>query len=549
MEMKGMYVILRMLQFVKPLIFPMIFAVILGVLGFICAIGIPVIAIMGVMQVLGMVPHFNLSAILFILLGLAIMRGVLHYGEQACNHYIAFKLLANIRDCVYTKLRQLAPAKLDAKDKGDLISLITNDIELLEVFYAHTISPVMIAFFTSLILLIFFYHIHPLASLIAFLAYMTMAIIIPFYVSNKGKVLGQRTRDEIGNMSSFLLESFRGIPTILQYQMGHERMESLLHKHDSVENMQISMKKIEAIQITISQLLISVSAIIMFITMFMLYKDGTIRFYHVLLSTVLMLSSFGPVLALSNLANNLLLTLSSGRRVISLLDEKESICEVSYKPKSEFGDIQFSQVSFQYDDEKILEDLNVSLKAHDITGIVGKSGSGKSTLLKLIIRFYDPQHGNITIDKNNLIDINTIDMRHMFAYVTQETVLFHDSIFNNIKIANLDATKEELYEACKKANIHDFIMSLPQGYNTTVKELGSSLSGGERQRIAIARAFLSHASCILLDEPTSNLDVLNEAIILKSLQQTQQTIVLVTHRKSTMKVVNHMIEINKGRIS
>ena len=269
--MNNVQLIWKMLKLVKPLTLPMLGAVLLGVLGFLCAIGIPVIAVMAILQTTGMYAHFPLSWVLGILLCLAILRGVLHYGEQALNHYIAFKLLAIIRDHVYTALRRLAPAKLDGKDKGNLISIITNDIELLEVFYAHTISPVLIAFFTSLILLKFFAHIHIFAMMIALIAYLMMAIVIPFYVNHKGQEIGQKNRDAIGNMSSFLLESYRGLSTLLQYHAGNKRLEQMNERSDCIEDMQGQMKNIEATQIVSSQLLISISSFVMFIVMYIYF--------------------------------------------------------------------------------------------------------------------------------------------------------------------------------------------------------------------------------------------------------------------------------------
>lgn len=551
MVVSNIQVILKMLKLVKPLTLPMLLAIFLGVLGFLCAIGIPVISVMAILQISGMYPHFPLEYLLVILLSMAILRGVLHYGEQAANHYIAFKLLAIIRDRVYTALRRLAPAKLDGQDKGNLISLITNDVELLEVFYAHTISPVVIAFFTSLILLKFFAHLHPIAMLIALVAYITMAIVIPFYVHHQGHDIGQKNRDEIGNMSSFLLESYRGLSTLFQYHAGQKRLEDMMKKSDDIEQLQGRMKKIEAKQTVVSQLLISFSAMVMFVVMFMLYSQGEISVYRVIMAVVLMLSSFGPVMALSNLANNLLSTLSSGRRVMSLLEEEALIPEVTQQPETLFDTIHVDHVSFDYDSQdEIIHDLTTDFQKGQVTGIIGKSGSGKSTLLKLLMRFYDPVDGVIRIGEKELQMINTFDMRHMFAYVTQETVLFHDSIENNLRIARLDASLEDIQKACQKASIHDWIMSLPDGYATKVSELGSSLSGGERQRLGLARAFLSQAECILLDEPTSNLDVLNEAIILKALQnEKERTIILVSHRESTMKIAQKVMTMDQGRMS
>lgn len=549
-ELNNFQVVWRMMKLVKPLILPMCLAIIMGVVGFLCAIGIPVLSAMALFQLVGMYPHLPLSSLLIILLVMALLRGVFHYIEQAANHYIAFKLLAIIRDHVYTALRRLAPAKLDGKDKGNLISLITNDIELLEVFYAHTISPVFIAMITSLILLKFFAHMHILAMFIALIAYLIMAIVIPFYVNHKGKEIGQKNRDEIGNMSTYILESLSGLSTLLQYDIGSLRKQRMLEKNDELETLQRQMKDVESVQVVMSQLLISLFSIIMFITMFILQQQGIVGVFDTIMATILMLSSFGPVMALSHLANNLLSTLSSGRRVIAILDEKELIKDVVDQPTISFDDIEIEDLNFAYEDEIILKNLNLTLTKNQITGIVGKSGSGKSTLLKLIMRFYDPTSGQISIHDCDLKKINTANMRAMFAYVTQETILFHDTILNNIKIAKLDATNDEIYQACQKASIHDFIMSLPAGYQTQLSELGASLSGGERQRIALARAFLSDAPCILLDEPTSHLDVLNEAIILKSLQQQKdKTMILVTHRESTMRIAQQMIHMNQGRAS
>lgn len=549
-ELNNFQVVWRMIKLVKPLVLPMCLAIIMGVVGFLCAIGIPVLSAMALFQLIGMYPHLPLSSLLIILLVMALLRGVFHYIEQAANHYIAFKLLAIIRDHVYTALRRLAPAKLDGKDKGNLISLITNDIELLEVFYAHTISPVFIAMITSLILLKFFAHMHILAMFIALIAYLIMAIVIPFYVNHKGKEIGQKNRDEIGNMSTYILESLSGLSTLLQYDIGSLRKQRMLEKNDELETLQRQMKDVESVQVVISQLLISLFSIIMFITMFLLQQQGIVSVFDTIMATILMLSSFGPVMALSHLANNLLSTLSSGRRVIAILDEKELIKDVVDQPTISFDDIEIDDLNFAYEDEIILKNLNLTLTKNQITGIVGKSGSGKSTLLKLIMRFYDPTSGQISIHDCDLKKINTANMRAMFAYVTQETVLFHDTILNNIKIAKLDATDDEIYQACQKASIHDFIMSLPAGYQTQLSELGASLSGGERQRIALARAFLSDAPCILLDEPTSHLDALNEAIILKSLQQQKdKTMILVTHRESTMRIAQQMIHMNQGRAS
>lgn len=281
-----------------------------------------------------------------------------------------------------------------------------------------------------------------------------------------------------------------------------------------------------------------------------LYLLNEISFTSALMGSVLLLSSFGPVMALSNLSNNLLITMASARRVLHLLDEQEQVEEINGKQKVAFGDMCLQEVSFAYADEMILQDFHAVFEKGKITGILGKSGSGKSTLLKLLMRFWSVTQGQIHVNDTAIKDINTKDLRQMQGYVTQDTVLFHDSILNNIRIAKLNASIDEVEAACKKANIHDFIMSLPKDYATPVAELGESLSQGERQRIALARAFLHDAPCLLLDEPTSNLDALNEAAILSKLaEQRDKTIVLVSHRPSTLRFVDHLIQMKHTRSS
>lgn len=542
-------IMIRMMRLVKPLTLQMIGAITLGVLGFLCAIGIPVLSTMLLLSGVGMVEHLPVENMFMLLIGLAVFRGIFHYFEQQLNHFIAFKLLAIIRDHVYTALRRLAPAKLDGKDKGNLISLITNDIELLEVFYAHTISPIFIAIFTTLIVLIVFLHIHPISMIIAFVAYIFVSIVIPYYVDKLGRHIGKNYRGDVGNLSSFVLESLRGVTTLGQYHMYDLRLKQMISHNTLIEHSEKKMKDIESMQIVLSQLIISFSSIVMFIVMFILNQNEMTSLFSVIIASVLMLSSFGPVLAVSAVSNNLLSTLNSGRRVLELLDEEELVKDVIDGESIEFSTIEVKDISFKYDDEDILSDFSMTLKEGEITGIVGKSGSGKSTLLKLIMRFYDVDKGSITINNKSVKNINTRSLRNMFAYVTQDTVLFGDSIKNNIKVAKLNASDEEIIQACKDASIHEFIMSLPQGYDTPVGELGNTLSAGEKQRISIARAFLSDAKCILLDEPTSNLDVLNEAMILKSLKASDKTIVLVSHRESTMKIADKVYRIEQGRLS
>ena len=549
-ETSNIKIMLRMLALVKPLAGWMMLAVTLGVAGFLCAIFIPYMAAVVFGHVAIHAPDFPYGILFTVIIVIAILRGILHYGEQACNHYIAFKLLAILRDKVFKALRRLCPAKLDGKDSGNLISIITTDIELLEVFYAHTISPILIAVVTSAILLVQFYGIHPVFMIVALLAYVFCGIIIPYIISRKGKDTGKKTREQLGDLSNHTLESLRGMREILQYQIGEQRLADMKEKSHQVNENQKLLKEYEGDTQALVNLAVSGFTLVMLICGIWLYSQGSMEPISILLSTVLMISSFGPVIALSNLSNNLLTTLASARRVLAVLDEKEVVEEIIGNKNAVFGDIHVDQVNFAYDQEPILQDVGACFETGKIHGILGKSGSGKSTLLKLLMRFYDRESGALSINHQDVKGINTSDLRSMESFVAQDTVLFHDSIKNNIRIAKLNASEEEIVEACKKANLHEFIQSLPNGYDSEVSELGDSLSGGEKQRISLARAFLHDAPCILLDEPTSNLDALNEGMILKTLKaQKGKTILLVSHRPSTMRIADTLLSVENGRVS
>lgn len=540
----------RMSLLVKPLAPYMLLAVFFGVAGFLCAIYIPYFSALLISHVAIQAPDFPVKVFFILMIVFAVLRGILHYAEQACNHYIAFRLLAILRDKVFTVLRRLAPAKLEGRDKGNLIYLITSDIEALEVFYAHTISPILIAIITCIILLIEFYKMHVMFFVIALCGYLFCGLILPWIITKLGKQQGKQSREGFGELSSYTLETLRGLQDILQYRIGEERLHKMQEKSEELHDVQKRLKLHEGNTTMAANIIVTSFTFLMLLCGSYLYMQGAISFTSVIMSTVLMVSSFGPVLALANLSNNLLITMASARRVLSLLDEEEIVKEITEKEHSVAGDIKINNLTFAYDEEEILKDINAHFKRGNIIGIHGKSGSGKSTLLKLIMRFWNAPSNSILINDRSVDDINTKDLRDMQSFVTQETVLFHDSIFNNLIIAKLDASVDEVENACKKAGIHDFIMSLPQGYATKVAELGDSLSGGEKQRIAIARAFLHDSPCILLDEPTSNLDALNEAIILKSLrEQKDKTILLVSHRPGTMRIADNVLTINSGRVS
>lgn len=546
---KGIVIMAQLIGLIKPLIPIMALAIILGVLGYLCAIFLTIFAGMSLVQILA---GETIRAVFpDILVGIAVSRGILHYGEQYCNHYIAFKLLAIIRNKVFAALRKLCPAKLEGKDKGNLISIITSDIELLEVFYAHTISPIVIGILTSIIMVIFIGRQNIVAGIIACCGYLVVGAVIPLWNGKRGAKEGMEFRDAFGELNSFILDSLRGLDETIQYNKGEERKERMESRSSELGKMQKALNRHEAEQRSATNLAILGFSIVMLFYMISAQMAGNASFEEMIIATIAMMGSFGPVVALSNLSNNLTQTLASGERVLSILEEEPQIIEVTDGMNVTFDGAKALNVDFAYEEEQILKDYSINLPKGKIVGIHGASGSGKSTLLKLLMRFWDVNSGEIQISGENVKEINTVNLRDMESYVTQETYLFHDSIANNIGIAKPGATREEIMEAAKKASIHDFIMTLPKGYDTEVGELGDTLSGGEKQRIGIARAFLHDAPLLLLDEPTSNLDSLNEGIILKSLKETckEKTVVLVSHRKSTMTLADTVYEMENGRIS
>ena len=548
MKKNSVSILFRLIGLVKPLLVYMILAIVLGVLGFICANFLTVLATAGLLKI---IQKDAVSQIILILLIFAFIRGFLRYGEQTCNHYIAFKLLALIRDHVFAALRKLAPAKLEGKDKGNLISIITSDIELLEVFYAHTISPVMIALLMSIIMMFFFGIFHPLLALYALMAYALVGIVIPLWTHYRYGSLGSQVRHESGSLSSFVLENLRGQKEIIQYDAFEDKLSQLKMRSEKLSDIEKKMKKVQAGNTSLS------SSAIILLSIGMIALSGIFVFENLLTAeqaiivSVAMFSSFSPYLALANLSSTIQPTIAAASRVLEILDEKPQIVENETGEVIDGKEINVHQVSFSYDQDQILKDVNLHISENEVIGIVGKSGSGKSTLLKLLMRFWDSGSGEITIDQKAIAQIETRSLRDHESYMTQKTHLFHDSILNNIKIAKLDATLEEVQEACKKASIHDFIMSLPKGYDTPVSECGDSLSGGEKQRIGLARAFLHDGAIMLLDEPTSNLDSLNEKIILKALmeQASSKIIILVSHRPSTISWCDRMISMENGRVS
>lgn len=546
MKRSGLNVMTQLIGLVRPMLGFMLLAIAMGLLGNLCATFITVFGGYAILNVLHPEWSMSLGWLFAAVLLFALVRGFLRYAEQSCNHFIAFKLLSLIRDKVFGALRRLCPAKLEGKDKGDLISVITSDIELLEVFYAHTISPICIAFLFCLMMVLFIGCIHTALGVLALSAYAVVGIVIPLVTSKRCGDDGIQFRSSAGKLSAFVLDSLRGLPETVQYGQGRKRLAEMDAQTDALSQTEAHMKR------TAGKNTAAVNTTILLFDLAMLFLSAhLVGFEGCLIATLAMMSSFGPVVSLAALGATLQNTFAAGNRVLDILDESPVAPDVTGKANVEFHGAAAENVSFSYGGEQILEDLSLNIPEGKVIGITGRSGSGKSTLLKLFMRFWPVMEGKVTASGKSVDEINTENLRDMESFVTQQTHLFHDSIRKNLCIAKLDATEEEIIAACKKASVHDFIMGLPKGYDTEVGELGDTLSGGERQRLGLARAFLHNAPFLLLDEPTSNLDSLNEAVILKALQTECQdkTVILVSHRKSTMGIADTVYSVERGRLS
>ena len=545
-------IVRRLIVLVKPMLPIMLAAISMGVAGHFCATFITIFGGFGLLTAAGMEsPVASVGTVFVCILVFALLRGVLRYAEQASNHFIAFKLLALIRDKVFGALRRLTPAKLEGRDRGDLISLITADIEQLEVFYAHTISPVCIAVICVIGMTCFTASCHILPALVLLAGYLLVGVALPIWSAKRGDQAAREYRQTLADTNSYVLESLRGLRDTLQYQNTDVRAEGITAHSEALGEKQKVMKYREGVTVGATNTLILLTVLAVLGVSVSLYQSGAMTEEGVLICTLAALSSFGPVVALANLGASLTQVFASADRVLDLLDEEPVTADVTDGSNTVFAGAEAKQVSFAYADEEVLHDLSLTIPEKKIVGITGRSGSGKSTFLRLLLRFWDVSCGSIRFGEEEIHRVNTAALRAQESLVTQETELFDDTIENNIKIAKHDATRAEVEAACKKAALDSFIRKLPKGYDTPVGELGGALSGGERQRIGVARAFLHDAPFLLLDEPTSNLDSLNEGVILKAVRDEcrEKTVLLVSHRKSTMAAADVSFSVESGRLS
>ena len=548
----GAVIMANLILLLGSLAYIMILAVINGSVGFICAMGVTLFGAIGVAKALGETIALSYGLIIGLAIGCGVLRGLLRYLEQYSNHYIAFRLLAVLRDKIFGALRTLCPAKLESKQKGSIIAMITSDIETLEVFYAHTISPICIAVIVSTCVLLFVGFVSSwYLALVALLGFITIGIIVPMISSSKLKASGVKYRAEFAGFNAYFLDSIKGIKDIVLNNAGKEREKEVNDRSDILLRETKAMKHDITKASAATELCVSLFIIATLSVGIALVAGDMLSIGRMVIGVVAVFGSFGPVIAISALPGNLTQTFASGDRVLNLLAEEPAVTPVQNGKRIEYNDLEVSDLSFSYDGEtEVLTDICMHAEKGEIIGIVGESGCGKSTFLKLLLRFWQKSHGKI---EYNGVDIDNLDGDSLLDNVTmvsQVTYLFDETIEENLRIAKPDATHEEIEAACKLASIHDFILTLPDGYKTKVGALGDNLSAGEKQRIGLARAFLRGSELILLDEPTSNVDSINEGIILKALkeQKNKKSIILVSHRESTMAIADRIYRVVGGKM-
>lgn len=551
-RMSGGRIMASLIALLGSLAYVMVFAVINGSLGFVCSMGVTVFGAVGVAKALGEQIALSYGVIIGMAVGLGVLRGGLRFVEQYCNHYIAFKLLAVLRDKIFSALRRLCPAKLESKQKGSIIAMLTSDIETLEVFYAHTVSPICIALTVSAAVMIFVGLVSSWwLALVAALGYIAVGIVAPLISSSAMKEAGVKYRACFSAFNAYFLDSIKGIKDIVLNNAGETRKRGVSERSDALSGYTRELKYKIANATAATEFTVSFMTLIAAGAAVALVAAGEISIGKAIIGVVAIFGSFGPVIAISALPGNLTQTFASGDRVLKLLNEKPVVENIENGENFVFEDLEVKDLSFSYEkDKEVLKDICLNAKRGEIVGIVGKSGCGKSTLLKLLLRFWSKDGGSISYCGKDIEEINSSSLTDNVTMVSQSTYLFDDTIEENLRVAKEDATEEELERACRRASVHDFIVSLPEGYETCAGALGDNLSAGEKQRIGLARAFLRGSGLILLDEPTSNVDSINEGMILRSLaeQKKDKAIILVSHRESTMAIADRVYRIENGRI-
>lgn len=547
----GVSIMARLILLLGRLSAVMVLAVLNGTVGFLCAMGVTLSGAAGIAKALGEPIPLTYSALAVLAVSCGVARGLLRYGEQYTNHYIAFRLLAVLRDKIFGALRQLCPAKLESRQKGAIIAMITADIETLEVFYAHTISPICIAVLVSGGVAAFVWWVAgPWLALTAVVGYLVIGILAPVISSGRLKPAGVRYRAAFSDFNAFFLDSIRGIRDIVLHNAGEVRRAEVRRRSGELLEETKKMKHETTRAAAGTELMVSLFLLLSLTVGILLVAQEQLSPGRMILSVTAVFGSFGPVLAISALPGNLTQTFAAGDRVLDLLAESPAVRPVENGVCLEpVQTLQVEDLCFGYDSERpILSGVSLHACRGEIVGIVGPSGCGKSTLLKLLLRFWQKDGGTIAYNGADIDTIDTGSLLDQVTMVSQTTYLFDETIEENLRIARPDATREEIETACRMASVHDLILTLPDGYQTRVGILGDNLSAGEKQRIGLARAFLRGSSVILLDEPTSNVDSINEGIILRALKEQKQDkcILLVSHRESTMAIADRVYRVEGG---
>ncbi|EAG6704582.1 ABC transporter ATP-binding protein [Listeria monocytogenes] len=536
-------VIRWLLKFVKPLRGKMILAILLGIISNLSVILISLIGAYGILAVILAQP-LNPYKWLFVMVGCGVLRGVARYLEQYLNHDIAFRLLAIIRERIFSTLRKLGPARLSGKKSGDLITAITSDVEALEVFFAHTISPVFIALGTTIATVGFLGMYDTGLAIILLLGQILVGVVLPIISYKRNKKIGTAYQTEFVGLNQAVMENIASLQDIFQFKLGEARLANLTNRGEKLNKQyQKRLRQGSELQILGEWVLIGTATLILVLGSFWQLPLETI-----LIGTVLSLSSFGSVLALNALGTALLTTFASGKRLYALTEEKPVVTFNGPLELTDFERAELNKVCFSHDGKQaILSELSLDLPKGKWLGIGGESGSGKSTLVKLLMRYWDPD-GEVNLNNQPLPKITESSLHQLEGVMEQSTFLFEDTIGNNIRLGKKAATLDEVKEAARKAAIDKWIETLPEGYDTKIGGQARNLSDGERQRIGLARLFLHDAPLLLLDEPTSNLDYINEQAILNTLRSEIQdkTVLVISHRKTTLDLAEEQWLLENG---
>lgn len=549
MKRNTFYVIYRLIALVGRFIWIILLASFSGVLGYLLAINVTLFAGLAILKYLGVAINISYQVLFSIIIISGILRGIVRYFEQYGNHYMAFKLLQIVRVKIFKALRKQSVAKLEEKNKGDLVSLLQGDIETLEVFYAHTITPFLITFITSLIMVIVISLLSSIyLGLIALGAYLIIGLLIPFIFYKFNKNSGRSYRKKLSQFEEFYLDSIYGGYEIISQNKNTSFIGDVEFKTKELIKFNKDLDNKNTIFTNIMNVLIVLLNLMIIFVGYFLYQKGIIDSYYIIIAYVILTSSFGPVLALANLPNNLSQTFASANHVLDIIDEKPIIKDGN--KELNYSSLTIKDAYFNYGNKAILKGLNLEIKQNEIIGIYGPSGIGKSTILKLIMHFYELDKGSILINNEDIKEYSFNSLYKNINLFSQTTYLFQDTIKNNLLIAKKDATIEELKEACKNASIYDYIMSLKDGFETKISDLKDNISEGEKQRLGLARVFLRNPKLLLLDEATSNIDAINEGIILKSLKKYKEkmAIIIISHRKSTLNICDNIYELKEGKL-